>query len=86
MDRKQIIKLALRIVASASVNSVMGNALILVTPQNLSNANRVLTKLGGYIISSMVAEKGADYVVNVVEEVIPSMKEEKSTEQEKETE
>lgn len=66
-NQVQIVKLVIRVIASASVGSVVGNVVKATTPENLSMANKVMTSIGGFILSSMISEMGANYVMQTIE-------------------
>lgn len=49
-------------VTRASVSQVVSNAIDYTTPATASTANKIVSKIGGVIISAMVAEKAVVYV------------------------
>ena len=66
-NQVQIVKLVIRVIASASVGTVVNNVVKATTPENLSMANKVMTQVGGFILGSMVSEAGANYVMKTIE-------------------
>jgi len=72
MDKTQIVKLVIRIIASAAVGNVVGNVIKMNTPVNLTLANKVLSKTGEFIVTSMISEQGANYVMSAIEPIIPT--------------
>lgn len=71
MDKTQIVKLVIRIIASTAVGNVVGNVIKMNTPANLTLTNKVLSKTGEFIITSMISEKGADYVMKSIDQLTP---------------
>ncbi|HAQ03025.1 TPA: hypothetical protein DCQ22_03995 [Candidatus Nomurabacteria bacterium] len=71
MDKMKIVKWIIRIVAQVAVGQVIDNVLVMNTPVGLSTVKTVLTKTGGFVISSMVADKSSDYVMNEINRMIP---------------
>ena len=72
MDKMKIVKLVIRVVASASVGTVVGNVIKMNTPLTMSVADKVMTKIGSFVITSMISEKGADYVMETISEAVPA--------------
>lgn len=66
-NQVQIVKLVIRMIARTSVGTVVNNVVKATTPENLSMANKVMTQVGGFILSSMVSEAGANYVMKTIE-------------------
>ena len=66
MNQLKIAKVLVSILASASVGAVVGNVVKVSTPANVSPVNKVLTSVGGYILSTMISEKASEYAVNAI--------------------
>jgi hypothetical protein len=66
----EIIRIVGGFIISTSVGSVIENAITFTTPITLSIAQRVLTRVGGIVLTSMIAEKSSDWVEDKVKEVL----------------
>lgn len=64
MNWKMLGKFVTKVVTSASVGVVIDNAIKHTTPIDASPINKVAAQIGGFIISSMVGDKAAQYVEN----------------------
>lgn len=65
-----VIKSATRV----SVTQVVMNAVDFTTPIGASRANVFVSKVGGYIISDMIAGVAVNHVVNEIANFIPATK------------
>jgi mannitol-specific phosphotransferase system IIBC component len=56
-------------VASMSVGAVVSNVIVATTPKNLTTINRIAVGIGGFVLSSMVADAASEYVKNQIDEI-----------------
>ena len=67
MNKLEIIKVVGGCIGGLLVGSFTGHVVKVFTPSETSKLGRICCILGGSIISSMVADKAAMYVVNEIE-------------------
>lgn len=65
----QIIKGGATVVASLGVGLIIGNAVQMTTPANLSLIKKGLVSVGSVVLSGMVADKASDYTSKSVDEL-----------------
>jgi hypothetical protein len=65
----KIVKSIVRIVSSMAVSVVVGNVVKMNTPEDINTLGKVMVFLGESIISSMVADQGADHVIGLIDEI-----------------
>lgn len=80
MDAIKIAKFVVRMVISASVGSVIGNVIKASTPLTLSVSEKVMTKIGTFVLAGMAGDAGADYVMTAFEEKSEETKSESNAE------
>ena len=61
-----LIKAVARLASSAVVSTVISNAVKMNTPKNINNLQKVLVGLGGFVLSSFVADQTDKYVEDVL--------------------
>jgi len=81
MDWVSIGKFAVKTVAGSSVGGVIMNVVKATIPPNTKPLQRVSFILGGYILSSMIADQAAEYVVKELESIFPPIITPKTTEE-----
>lgn len=57
-----LIKSGIQLVAGFGVGAIVDEAVKLAKPKNVVGLKKVAVKLGGFVISMMVADKATDYV------------------------
>lgn len=62
MNWKIVSKMLIKIVATGCVGAVIDNAVKFTTPVGASPLNRASAQIGGFILSSMIGDKAAEYV------------------------
>ena len=70
MDKLKLTRAVIRIVVGMSVGGLVGNIIKSNTPVTISVLNRIGNGIGGFVLASMVADKGAQYFDTIVGEVI----------------
>jgi hypothetical protein len=70
MNWIKLIRASAIFVTSASVGAVVSNAVKATTPSNLKTLNQVMVGIGGFIISSMVADAACVYIEKQIDEAI----------------
>lgn len=68
---------AIALVASAGAGTVITNVVKATMPANISTVNKVLTLVGGFVISGMVGAVASNYVTNELDMLFPTVKSEK---------
>lgn len=77
MNWLSIGKAALIFVAATGVSTVAGNIVKMTTPKNLGTLNKVLTVIGGVVISSMAGAAASQYVSGELDKAFPIKEDEK---------
>ena len=57
-----LVKSGLQLIAGFGSGLIVDNALKVVKPKNLTGLKKVAVKIGGAVLSMMVADKASDYV------------------------
>ena len=57
-----LVKSSLQLIAGFGSGLIVDNALKVVKPKNLTGLKKVAVKVGGAVLSMMVADKASDYV------------------------
>lgn len=70
----EIGKVAVSAVASMSVGAVVTNVVKATTPANVSTANKILTVVGGFVLSSMVGAAASTFVTHELNQIFPEKK------------
>jgi hypothetical protein len=70
----ELLKFAGGFAISAGVGSVVENAIAFTTPAVVSTLQKVLIRVGGIVITSMIAEKGQSYVEDRIKKVLTKQK------------
>jgi len=69
MNMATVGRFIIKSVTHLSVSQVIMNVVDYTTPVTSSTANKVVAKIGGFVISSMVADQAVDYVLNELDGV-----------------
>jgi hypothetical protein len=80
MDPLTIARFALKYFASSAVSTVVTNIVTHTTPEGLNAQKRVMTVVGGFILSSIAGAAAADYIDDVVSNMLPEKKSEQKLE------
>ena len=80
MNILPIIKGVARLVASASAGTVVSSIIKTNTPANLNKLEKGLMIVGEYVVSGVIADLSADYLVNQIDAI--TKKDEKPEEKE----
>lgn len=62
------------LVAASGAGAVVGNAVKASTPANLKTINKVLIGVGGFVLSSMVADQASKHVKTVITDNVDAIK------------
>lgn len=76
MNTLSIAKIAIGLVASTGVSTVVGNMIKVVTPVTVSNYNKVLTVIGGFVLTGMAGKAAYNYVADELDTMFPTLVEE----------
>jgi hypothetical protein len=68
-----LVKNVIRLVTSASVGAVVGNIIRATTPPGLSVLSKGLVAMGEIILSGLVANEACDYVIDKLENKVPTL-------------
>lgn len=68
------VQITVRVVTMAGAGIVLGNIIKMSTPASAHIVTKVLTGIGGFVLTSMVADSAADYAVKQVDELLESVK------------
>lgn len=77
MNALTIVKGITTTIVSIGAGAVVENAIKATTPADIRNAKRIALAVGGFAISSMVAEAATGYVKEKIDDVVTAFKEEK---------
>lgn len=83
MDWVNIGKLAVKAVAGSAVSGVVMNVVKATMPKDAKSLQKVSALVGGYILSSMIADQAGNYVVKELELIFPPVEEKPETTEEK---
>lgn len=75
MNWSKVGKVVVRALTQSSVSQVVMNAVEFTTPATAHPASKLLSKLGGFIISSMISDHAVVYVMGELESVVNNNKE-----------
>lgn len=70
-----LVKSAFQLASGFGVGLIADEAIKMVKPQNLTGVKKHAVKLGGFVLSAMVADKASDYVGEVVDKTVNDIKE-----------
>ena len=75
MDKMQMIRFVTRIIVSTAVSSFVGGIVKANTPVDLTTTQKIVFKTGQIVVTSMIADKGADYVDGIIATQMQNMSE-----------
>ena len=70
-----LIKSGIQLVSGFGVGLIADEALKVIKPRNLTGFKKVAVKVGGFVISAMVADKATDYVGETIDKTVNDFKE-----------
>ena len=74
-----LIKSGIQLVSGFGVGLIADEALKVVKPRNLTGFKKVAVKVGGFVLSTMIADKASDYVGETIDKTVNEFKEFKKT-------
>jgi|WetSurMetagenome_2_1015567.scaffolds.fasta_scaffold488962_1 hypothetical protein len=75
MDKVEILKLVAQFIISSAVGTVIGNAIKMTTPIQITTINKVAVGVGAFVISNVVGDIVADHAIEMVEKNVTEIKE-----------
>ena len=70
-----LIKSGIQLVSGFGVGLIADEALKVVKPRNLTGFKKVAVKVGGLVLSTMIADKASDYVGETIDKTVNEFKE-----------
>ena len=70
-----LIKSGVQLLSGFGVGLIADEALKVIKPRNLTGFKKVAVKVGGFVISAMVADKASDYVGETIDKTVNEIKE-----------
>ena len=70
-----LIKSGIQLVSGFGVGLIADEALKVIKPQNLTGFKKVAVKVGGFVLSTMIADKASDYVGETIDKTVNEIKE-----------
>lgn len=70
-----LIKSGIQLVSGFGVGLIADEALKVVKPRNLTGFKKVAVKVGGFVLSTMIADKASDYVGETIDKTVNEFKE-----------
>ena len=70
-----LIKSGIQLVSGFGVGLIADEALKVVKPRNLTGFKKVAVKVGGFVLSTMIADKASDYVGETIDKTVNEIKE-----------
>lgn len=70
MNWPDVGKFTVRLVVGACVQQVVGNAVDHTTPPGQTRITNAMSKIGAFVIGSMIADSAGDYVVEQIDKVV----------------
>ena len=80
MDKMQMIRFVTRIIVSTAVSSFVGGIVKANMPTDLTTTQKIVFRTGQVVVTSMIADKGADYVDGIIATQLQSVSGEKPQE------
>lgn len=74
INKLAIVKGASSLIVSVGVGAVLGNAIQATTPINASTVNTVLTAVGKFALSGILADASTKYVNNMIDDAALALK------------
>ena len=70
-----LIKSGIQLVSGFGVGLIADEALKVIKPRNLTGFKKVAVKVGGFVLSTMIADKASDYVGETIDKTVNEIKE-----------
>jgi hypothetical protein len=70
-----LVKSGVQLISGFGVGLIADEAIKRVKPQNLVGIKNIAVKIGGFVLSAMVADKATDYVGEVIDKTVNDVKE-----------
>ena len=70
-----LVKSGIQLVSGFGVGLITDEALKMVKPRNLTGFKKVAVKVGGFVLSTMIADKASDYVGETIDKTVNEIKE-----------
>ena len=70
-----LIKSGIQLVSGFGVGLIADEALKVIKPRNLTGFKKVAVKVGGFVLSTMIADKASDYVRETIDKTVNEIKE-----------
>ena len=77
-----LIKSGIQLVSGFGVGLIADEALKVIKPRNLTGFKKVAVKVGGFVLSTMIADKASDYVGETIDKTVNEIKEFKKPKEE----
>ena len=69
-----LVKSGIQLVSGFGVGLIADEALKVVKPRNLTGFKKVAVKVGGFVLSTMIADKASDYVGETIDKTVNEIK------------
>ena len=73
--KMNLIKSGDQLVSGFGVGLIADEALKVIKPRNLTGFKKVAVKVGGFVLSTMIADKASDYVGETIDKTVNEIKE-----------
>ena len=70
-----LIKSGIQLVSGFGAGLIADEALKVIKPRNLTGFKKVAVKVGGFVLSTMIADKASDYVGETIDKTVNEIKE-----------
>ena len=70
-----LIKSGVQLLSGFGVGLIADEALKVIKPRNLTGFKKVAVKVGGFVLSTMIADKASDYVGETIDKTVNEIKE-----------
>ena len=70
-----LVKSGIQLVSGFGVGLIADEALKVIKPRNLTGFKKVAVKVGGFVLSTMIADKASDYVGETIDKTVNEIKE-----------
>ena len=70
-----LIKSGVQLLSGFGAGLIADEALKVIKPRNLTGFKKVAVKVGGFVLSTMIADKASDYVGETIDKTVNEIKE-----------
>ena len=70
-----LIKSGVQLLSGFGVGLIADEVLKVIKPRNLTGFKKVAVKVGGFVLSTMIADKASDYVGETIDKTVNEIKE-----------